>query len=85
MNLQNVVLEHHFRSVKIGNHPVFQWPDDFNRGRIPSQHFFGFLTDGQHPLAFFVHGHHRRLPDDNPLAPDMHQGIGRPQINPHVI
>jgi len=80
-----VVGKHGAGGVKVGNHPVFEGSDCFDRlGGFP-QHPFGLATDSHHLLGFFVPRYNRGLTDDNPFIPHPHERIGSSKINTQIM
>ncbi len=84
MGLLDEIVQHRLGHLKFGDDPVPQRADGDDVGRRPPHHLFGLGADGENPTAIPLNGHPRGLVDDNSLAPDVDQGIGRAQVNANI-
>src|SRR5439155_813868 len=64
--------------------PVAERPRGDNLSGGPSDHAFGFLAHRDDLAIVRPLGDHGRLAQDDALALDVDQRVGRPQINPQV-
>ena len=71
------VPEHELAHVDVGNHPVLQRADRLDATGGPSKHTLRLEPDPEHPPVRLVQRHHRRLVQDDPLAPHVDQRVGR--------
>jgi len=78
------VREHGSGGIEIGDDPVAERPRGDNLSGGPSDHAFGFLAHRDDLAIVRPLGDHGRLAQDDALALDVDQRVGRPQINPQV-
>jgi hypothetical protein len=84
------VLQHLFRDGEIGDDAVFQWPDGGDVARRAAQHELGLGTDRGNALRaagtpVLADGDHRRFVQDDPLAADVDQRVGRAEIDGEIV
>ena len=85
MDFLNEMAKHRFGDFKIRNHTIFHRTNRHNVTGSPSQHLLGFKAYRQHIGGSGLNGHHRGLPQDNTLIPDIHQRVGCPEIDSNII
>ena len=84
VHLLHEVLDHLLRDIEVADDPIPEWPHgDDARGR-PADHPLGLGTDLQHLLGARIDGDHAGLADDDAPAPNVDQGVGRPEIDTDV-
>ena len=81
------MLDHLFRDFEIRDHAVAQRANGLNIARCAAKHLLGFVADGKDLLlALDVgDGDDGRLVQDNPLTLDVDQGVGRAEVDGHVV
>jgi hypothetical protein len=87
MHLVNEVLDHLLGDVDVGDHAITQRADGLDLvGRL-AHHQLGVLADGFHPLdaIYGLNCDDRRLIEDDAPAADVDEGVGRPEVDRHVV
>jgi hypothetical protein len=84
VNLLNEVPKHLFANVEIGNDTVTQRPDGLDMRRRAANHALGFGAHGNGPTVFDVDSNYRRLVENDAFAADVHERVGRTQIDSHI-
>jgi hypothetical protein len=84
-HLANEVPQHLLGDLEVGDHPVAQWPGGRDRRRRPADHPLGFGPDRVDLAGGDIRGDHRGLGDHDPAAADVHQRVGRAEIDGHVM
>src|SRR5471030_436612 len=85
LNLLDEMPEHRLGDLKIGDHAVFHRAYGDDVSRRAAEPALGFLTDGQHIVRARLNGDHGRFPQDNATSPDIHETVGRAQINSNIV
>src|SRR5439155_688667 len=85
VHFRNKMPQHRFGDFEVRDHAVFQRADCDDVRRRPPEHALRFIADREHFVGASLHGHHRRLAQDDPLIFDVNQGIGRAEIDPDVV
>ena len=90
VHLADEVAQHGLGDLEIGDHPVLHGTDGHDVAGGAAQHHLGFPAHRQHPVAvpvpaILAHRHHRGLAQDDTLAFDIDQGVGRAQVDGQVI
>jgi hypothetical protein len=78
------VAEHLLADLEVGDDPVLQGPDGLDVTGRPADHPLGLGPDRQGPAVLHIHGHHRRLVQDDAATTDVDKRVGRTQIDGHV-
>jgi hypothetical protein len=82
VNFFDEVAQHRLGHFEISNDAVLHRADRQNGAGRAAQHPFGLFTHRENRPGSPLDGHHGRLAKDNPLALDVDQRIGSPQIDP---
>jgi CheY-like chemotaxis protein len=85
MDLPDEVVQHLLRDIEVGDDPVSQGTEDADRARGPAQHGLGLLADCQQRVIGLADGHDRGLVEDNALAADVDERVGRAEIDGEVF
>jgi hypothetical protein len=85
VNLLDKVTNHAFRNVEIRDDPIAKGPHRNYAGGRFAEHALGFRSNCQDVPRILFDGYDGGLSQHDPLTFDIHQGIGRSQVNPHVI
>src|SRR3990170_3852864 len=81
--LADEVAEHRLGDHVVGDDAVLHRPDRVDVARGPPDHLARLLADG-HDALRLRDGHHRGLLDDDPLAEDVDEHVGRAQVDPDL-
>ena len=88
MGFTDEIFKHFLSYVEIGDYAVLQRSDCLNRAGGSANHILGFFSNRQYFLDssyIFLNCYYGRLIGDYPLAPNVHKGIGGPEINCQII
>src|SRR5258706_87410 len=85
VDLLDKVTDHAFGNVEIRDHPVAQRAYGNDVGRRFPQHALGLGANGQDVSRIFFDRDDGGLAQNNPLSLDINKGIGRSQVNTHVV
>jgi hypothetical protein len=78
------VRKHRFGHFEIGNNAVTQWTNRLNVRRRFAEHLTGLLTDGEDFPGVHVFCDDGRLAQNDALALDMHEHVGRAKIDADI-
>ena len=86
MNFADEMFDHFLSGVEIGNHALAHGPDRLDRAGRAAEHQLGVFTDRQNGFSAVSHmiSNHRGLVEDDPLALDIDQRVGRAEVDCHV-
>lgn len=84
LRARDEVTEHGLGHVEIGDDAVLKRAHGDDAARCAAEHLLGVGTDGEDALVLLFDGDHRRLIDDNALAPDGHERVGRTKVDSHI-
>ena len=85
MNLLDEVAEHLLGDVEVGDDAVAQRSDGGDVGRGTTDHPLRLHTDGERSIVVRVDCNDRRLVEDDSLSAHEHEGVGRSQVDGHVL
>jgi hypothetical protein len=84
LDLADEMPQHGLGDVEVGDDAVAQGAHGRDARRSPPYHPLGVLPHRQDFIGDGVHGHHRGLAQQDAPPADVHQGIGRAQVNAQV-
>ena len=87
VNLVDEVAQHGFGHFEIGDHAITHRSDGHDIPRGSAEHVLGFHAHGQHAVFGAVvrsNGNHGGLAENNALAFNVYQRIGRTQVDSQV-
>jgi hypothetical protein len=87
VHLVDEVAQHGLGHFEIGNDTVAHGPDGHDIARGAAEHVLGFQSHGQHTVFRSVvrsHGDHGGFAENDALAFDINQGVGRSQVNGQI-
>ena len=76
--------QHDLRDVEVRDDTVLERPDCLDGAGRAADHALGVRANGQHALLALVDRHDGRLVDDDALATDGHERVGRAQVDGKV-
>jgi len=88
VDTEDEVPKHRFRNVKVGDHPIPHRPYGNDIARRSPKHLFGFRADRQDllfPFGILMDGNDRGFIENNAFSSDIHECVGRPQINRQIV
>jgi hypothetical protein len=85
MNFLDEMTEHRLGNLEISDNTILHGPYGHDVSRRASQHPFGFFAYGQDICCARLDCYHGRFPQNNSPVAHVHEGIGRPEVNPNVI
>ena len=71
--------------LEVRDDAVLQRPDRIDAGRGAAQHLLGVAAHGQHAVGGAIDRDHRGLVQDDSLALDIDEGVGRAEIDGHIV
>src|SRR5439155_24910940 len=78
-------MDHLLDNVEVADHTVAQRTDRHDVGRGAADHALRLRPDGQDALGARVHSDDARLTDDDPAVAHGDQGVGRAEVDAHVV
>jgi hypothetical protein len=84
-HLAQEVAQHLLGHVEIGDHSVAERARGRDRRRRAADHPLGLGADCVHEAALGVSSDHGRLGDHDPAARDVHERVGGPEVDRHVV
>src|SRR5262249_59325725 len=84
VDLADEVVEHHLDGVEVGDDAVLEGADGDDALRGLADHRFRFDAHGEGPATLSIDGDDGGLGDDDPLAADVDEGVGGPEVDPQV-
>ena len=84
VDLLDEVPEHLLGHVEVRDHAVLERTDRLDRPGRASEHALGLDADRMHFPAARVDRHDARLREDDAPPADVHERVGRPQVDRHV-
>ena len=85
MDLLDEVAQHRFGDLEVGDDTILHGPNGHDIPGRASQHPFGFFAYGQDVGRPCLDRHDRGLSQNDASIPYVHEGIGRPEVNPNVV
>jgi hypothetical protein len=84
VHLLDEVAQHLLGDVEVGDDPVLQRPDGGDGAGRAAEHALGLDADRVHLLGALVDRHHGRLGEHDPPPSDVHERVGRAEVDRHV-
>jgi hypothetical protein len=84
VDLADEMPEHRLGHFIIGDHPVAQRSHRHDVARGPPKHPFGVIPDRENLVGARLHRHHRGFAENNPVVPQIDQGVRRPEVDADV-
>ena len=85
MHATDEVAQHLLGHVEVRDDAVLEGADGHDvAGRAP-EHRLGLLADSEHGVVGLVDGDDRGLVEDDALTLDVDEGVGRAQVNSHIV
>src|SRR5206468_11174260 len=85
VQLVDEVVQHLLGDVEVGDHAILERPDRHDVAGRPSEHGLRVVAHGEHRVVGDVNGHDGRLVHHDALAADVHEGIGRAEVDGEVV
>ena len=87
MHLVDEMLDHLLGDIDVGDHAIAQRPDRLDLVGGLAHHQLGVVTDRLDPLDAVdgLDGNDRRLVEDNSASADVHERVGGPKVDRHVV
>ena len=85
MNSPDEVGEHLLGDVEVRDDAVLEGPDGHDVARRAAEHRLGLLAHREDRVVGLMDGDDGRLVEDDALPLDVDEGIGRPEIDSHVV
>ena len=81
------MLQHFFSHLKISNYPILQRSNGRNISGSSAQHSLGICSNGSYRFLTIVCSNcdHRRFVQNDALVLDIHQSVGRTEVDGHVL
>jgi len=77
--------QHRLGDLEVGDHAVFHRADGHDVAGGAAQHALGLFADGQHIGGTGLDGDHRGFTQNNPLIPDVDEGVGCSEVDSDVV
>lgn len=78
-------LEHVGSDIKVGNDTILERTHCHDRTGCTTDDILGLLAHIADGIGAGIHRHHRRLPQNNALAPHEYQCVGGSQVNAYIF
>ena len=78
-------MQHLLGDVEVGDHAILERPDRRDVAGRPAEHRLRLVAHGEHRMVGQVNSHDGRLVYHDTLAADVHEGIGRAQVDGEIV